>query len=91
MCFLYIIRYVEPLVYGDYPKIMRELVKERLPEFSEEEKSLLNGSVDFIGMNYYVSSYAQSMKEPPSGILHHAVDSLANELGKISDMLFFLE
>ncbi|KAH7518232.1 hypothetical protein FEM48_Zijuj09G0149600 [Ziziphus jujuba var. spinosa] len=72
--------YVEPLVYGDYPKIMRELVKERLPEFSENEKSLLKGSFDFIGMNYYVSSYAQNMKEPPSGILHHSVDSLANEL-----------
>ncbi|KAK2654906.1 hypothetical protein Ddye_014762 [Dipteronia dyeriana] len=33
--------FVEPLVYGDYPRIMREIVKDRLPTFSAQEKKLI--------------------------------------------------
>ena len=33
-----LIRYMEPLVYGDYPSSMRCLVKDRLPTFTKEEK-----------------------------------------------------
>lgn len=32
---------MEPIVYGDYPKSMIDLVKERLPRFTEEEKNWL--------------------------------------------------
>ncbi|KAB2612837.1 hypothetical protein D8674_035153 [Pyrus ussuriensis x Pyrus communis] len=54
------IRLVEPLVYGDYPKSMRDLVKDRLPSFTNEEKNLVKGSFDFIGINYYTSIYAKT-------------------------------
>ncbi|XP_048228480.1 furostanol glycoside 26-O-beta-glucosidase-like isoform X1 [Ricinus communis] len=53
--------YLEPLVYGDYPSITRELVKDRLPTFTEQEKVLVKGSFDFIGINYYTSNYAKSI------------------------------
>lgn len=33
-----LIRFMEPLVYGDFPKTMRQIVKDRLPRWSDEEK-----------------------------------------------------
>ncbi|KAJ8476403.1 hypothetical protein OPV22_020130 [Ensete ventricosum] len=51
--------YMDPLVYGDYPFIMRALVRERLPYFTPAESEMIKGSYDFIGINYYTSRYAQ--------------------------------
>ncbi|KAL5815000.1 hypothetical protein ACOSQ3_025799 [Xanthoceras sorbifolium] len=53
--------FVEPLVYGDYPRIMREIVKNRLPTFTAEEKKLIKGSFNFIGINYYTARYAKNI------------------------------
>ena len=39
---------------------MKALVKDRLPKFTKEETKLINGSYDFIGINYYTSNYAQN-------------------------------
>ncbi|GMY13145.1 beta-glucosidase 13-like [Fagus crenata] len=52
--------FMEPLVFGDYPFIMKALIKDGLPEFTEAEKDLVKGSFDFIGVNYYTSRYALS-------------------------------
>ncbi|KAM7509812.1 hypothetical protein LguiB_008687 [Lonicera macranthoides] len=49
------------MVYGDYPFIMKALVRDALPTFTEEEKSLVKGSLDFIGVNYYTSRYATAL------------------------------
>ncbi|TYK25550.1 beta-glucosidase 24-like isoform X1 [Cucumis melo var. makuwa] len=51
--------FLHPLVYGDYPSIMRSVVKERLPKFTEEETILIRESFDFIGFNYFTSYYAK--------------------------------
>ena len=51
---------MHPLVYGDYPDSMRELVKERLPKFTDDEVSLVKGSYDFLGINYYTANYAKN-------------------------------
>ncbi|XP_065570473.1 lactase/phlorizin hydrolase-like [Artemia franciscana] len=63
-------------VNGDYPAIMRQqidrkdqemgLTTKRLPEFTPEEKRLLNGSADFFGMNFYTSSVAEDFKFSPA-------------------------
>ena len=53
-------RFMEPLVFGDYPFIMKALIRDGLPEFTEAEKDLVKGSFDFIGVNYYTSRYALS-------------------------------
>ncbi|XP_010249515.1 PREDICTED: beta-glucosidase 13-like isoform X1 [Nelumbo nucifera] len=49
--------YLDPLVFGDYPYSVKQLIRDRLPVFSEEESKEIRGSFDFIGLNYYMSSY----------------------------------
>eukprot|EP00211_Chloroparvula_japonica_P001742 CAMPEP_0119133958 /NCGR_PEP_ID=MMETSP1310-20130426/14756_1 /TAXON_ID=464262 /ORGANISM="Genus nov. species nov., Strain RCC2339" /LENGTH=538 /DNA_ID=CAMNT_0007124693 /DNA_START=78 /DNA_END=1691 /DNA_ORIENTATION=+ len=66
---------------GNYPEIMREVLQDRLPTFSEEEQKLLKGSSDFLGLNHYTTTYAgvpsitrhlvnlyQIIKMSPSGL-----------------------
>ncbi|XP_061162615.1 uncharacterized protein LOC133171833 [Saccostrea echinata] len=58
--------FLNPVIKGDYPEVMREQVdrkskdqnlsKSRLPVFSEKEKEFIRGTYDFIGMNFYSSS-----------------------------------
>lgn len=73
---------MEPFIYGDYPGSMKRLAEDRLPRFTEDEKKLVKGSFDFIGINYYTSAYAKDTSKsaatsPPS----YTYDSLANETG----------
>ena len=51
--------YSDPIYFGDYPQIMKDQVGERLPNFTEEEKELLKGSVDFYGLNHYTTGWIQ--------------------------------
>ncbi|XP_050289326.1 beta-glucosidase 11-like isoform X24 [Quercus robur] len=45
--------YADPLVYGDYPDVMKKNVGSRLPAFTNLESNLVKGSFDFLGLNYY--------------------------------------
>ncbi|KAG4386799.1 hypothetical protein AAZX31_11G126500 [Glycine max] len=56
--------FMEPLTKGEYPRNMRALVGSRLPKFSKWQAKLVNGSFDFIGLNYYSSGYINGV--PPS-------------------------
>jgi len=47
------------VVFGDYPTEMVSILGSKLPVFSPEEKSLLKGSIDFIGINHYSTHYAK--------------------------------
>ncbi|XP_062118343.1 beta-glucosidase 24-like [Humulus lupulus] len=67
--------HLEPLTHGDYPKVMREYVGERLPTFTLEERNLVKGSLDFIGVNYYTSRYAFKSDKPEEH-KHYIGDSL---------------
>jgi len=49
---------MDPLTFGDYPKSMHSLVGARLPKFTPQQAKLLVGSFDFIGLNYYSTTYA---------------------------------
>ncbi|KAF5449537.1 hypothetical protein F2P56_029970 [Juglans regia] len=51
--------FIEPLIFGNYPSSMRNRVGSRLPEFSKSDVSLLKGSLDFVGINYYTTYYAK--------------------------------
>ncbi|XP_043816954.1 beta-glucosidase 13 isoform X1 [Manihot esculenta] len=53
--------FMEPLKSGSYPIDMVKLVGKRLPTFSEKEASLVEGSFDFIGVNYYTANYAKDV------------------------------
>ncbi|XP_012831331.1 PREDICTED: beta-glucosidase 13-like [Erythranthe guttata] len=60
--------FIHPVVYGDYPEIMKSLIGNRLPKFTKEESSLLKGSFDFLGVNYYTATYASHISSPNSNI-----------------------
>ncbi|CAF2125142.1 unnamed protein product [Brassica napus] len=65
--------YMEPLTKGRYPDIMRQIVGSRLPNFTEEEAELVAGSYDFLGLNYYVTQYAQPKPNPYPSETHTAM------------------
>ncbi|KAM3329683.1 hypothetical protein ACQJBY_026615 [Aegilops geniculata] len=45
--------FMHPLVYGDYPPVMKIRVGARLPNVTVEQSKKLSGSFDFIGLNHY--------------------------------------
>ncbi|KAK1264585.1 Beta-glucosidase 11 [Acorus gramineus] len=50
-------RYLDPIVFGDYPSSVKRLVGDRLPVFTKQESEAIKGSFDFIGVNHYVTLY----------------------------------
>ena len=50
--------FADPIYFGDYPESMRERVKDRLPEFTDNQKEVVTGSSDFFGLNHYTTMYA---------------------------------
>ncbi|KAH7288262.1 hypothetical protein KP509_31G019700 [Ceratopteris richardii] len=42
---------------------MKSSVNARLPRFTEEESKKLQGSLDFVGLNYYTAYYVQNASE----------------------------
>ncbi|KAG2372230.1 Vicianin hydrolase [Vigna angularis] len=51
--------YAHPVTYGDYPESMRSSVGARLPAFTKAESEGLKNSIDFLGVNYYTTYYAE--------------------------------
>ncbi|MED6199484.1 Beta-glucosidase 11 [Stylosanthes scabra] len=51
--------YLNPLIFGDYPEIMKKNVGSRLPTFTKSESNLLKGSMGFLGINFYFSFYVK--------------------------------
>lgn len=52
--------FVDPVMFGRYPDEMTALVTDgRLPTFTPEESAMIKGSVDFIGLNHYTSSFVK--------------------------------
>jgi beta-glucosidase len=45
----------DPLFTGRYPASMRAALGDELPRFTDEQKALLKGSIDFIGINIYTA------------------------------------
>jgi beta-glucosidase len=45
--------FVNPLVFGDYPEVMKKNAEGRIPLFTKLESNLVKGSFDFIGLNHY--------------------------------------
>jgi beta-glucosidase len=82
---------MDPLTNGDYPKIMRVLVKTRLPKFTKEQSRLVSGSFDFIGINYYSSCYASDAPQLSNAPASYLTDSLSRFSCKdLFDLLSFL-
>ncbi|GMY15068.1 beta-glucosidase [Fagus crenata] len=76
--------YIEPLTFGEYPKSMRELVKERLPIFSKEEKKMIKGTFDFVGVTEARNDSLpldQALKDP------HRIDYVLRHMHRISNAI----
>uniref|UniRef100_A0A453ALW5 Uncharacterized protein n=1 Tax=Aegilops tauschii subsp. strangulata TaxID=200361 RepID=A0A453ALW5_AEGTS len=56
---------LEPLVFGDYPEVMKKNVGSRLPSFTKVQSELIKGSFDFIGLNHYFSLYVSDRQTEP--------------------------
>ena len=56
--FSFTFRFLNPLIFGDYPTSMRSRVGGRLPTFSPSQAALVKGSQDFVGINHYTTFYA---------------------------------
>jgi len=63
--------FADPCFFGDYPASMRTSLKEKIPDFSYEEKQLLKGSCDFFGLNHYQSSFCEPVQQvyEPFGVI----------------------
>lgn len=52
--------YADPVYLGFYPPYMREVLGDRMPDFTEEEWKLVKGSSDFYGMNTYTTNLCKA-------------------------------
>lgn len=51
--------FLEPIMHGTYPKVMKDILGPLLPEFSSSDLEILKDGLDFIGINHYNTFYAQ--------------------------------
>ncbi|EOA30377.1 hypothetical protein CARUB_v10013516mg [Capsella rubella] len=58
---------LHPLVFGDYPDIMRKIVGKRLPRFSKDESDLVKDSSDFFGVIHYTTMYIKHLSSSYQG------------------------
>ncbi|OQR84869.1 lactase-phlorizin hydrolase [Achlya hypogyna] len=60
--------FLSPIVYGDYPAVMKQYAGEHLPVFTPEEKAHLAGTYDVFMLNYYSSELVTDCSSPRSGV-----------------------
>nr|AAA93234.2 amygdalin hydrolase isoform AH I precursor [Prunus serotina] len=75
--------FMDPLTNGNYPHLMRSIVGERLPNFTEEQSKLLKGSFDFIGLNYYTTRYASNAPKITSVHASYITDPQVNATAEL--------
>lgn len=67
-------RFLDPLINGQYPKNMRDIVKERLPTFTPEQAKLVKGSADYFGINQYTANYMADQPAPQQAATSYSSD-----------------
>ncbi|KAF7038287.1 hypothetical protein CFC21_048488 [Triticum aestivum] len=72
---------LDPLVFGDYPQVMKKNVGSRLPPFTEVQSELIKGSLDFIGINHYYSLYVNG-RPFKTGVRDYFADISVSTRGK---------
>ncbi|KAJ6765010.1 BETA-GLUCOSIDASE 44 [Salix koriyanagi] len=66
--------FIHPIVYGEYPKTMQNIVGNRLPKFTKEEVKMVKGSMDFVGINQYTTFYMYDPHQPKPKYLGYQQD-----------------
>ncbi|XP_042452484.1 beta-glucosidase 18-like [Zingiber officinale] len=72
--------FLDPIIRGDYPPEMRQILGSRLPKFSGSDKRKLQSKLDFIGINHYTSLYAKDC--PACGSVGPRGDALVLTTGE---------
>ncbi|KAJ7972962.1 putative Beta-glucosidase [Quillaja saponaria] len=72
---------MDPLVYGDYPKIMKKNVGSRIPSFTNLESKQVKGSFDFLGVIYYLNV---NVKDNPESLKMKQRDPQTDVAAKIT-------
>jgi beta-glucosidase/6-phospho-beta-glucosidase/beta-galactosidase len=54
-------RFVDPVIYGDYPDRIKFILGNRLPRFTEAQSKLVKGSIDFLALSYYSAGFAETI------------------------------
>ncbi|KAJ6817046.1 beta-glucosidase 22-like [Iris pallida] len=75
---------LDPLVFGDYPEVMKKIVGPRLPSFTETEAAQVKGSFDFIGLNHYTSVHVKDTSAGPRTALRDYIADMLAELVVVS-------
>ncbi|XP_004507315.1 non-cyanogenic beta-glucosidase-like [Cicer arietinum] len=70
--------FMDPLTNGKYPISMQNIVKNRLPKFTLEQSLQVKDSFDFLGLNYYSSSYINNAPPPPNEPPSYTTDPRTN-------------
>ncbi|EKM57147.1 glycoside hydrolase family 1 protein [Phanerochaete carnosa HHB-10118-sp] len=52
--------FADPIYLGQYPAYMKEMLGNRLPDFTPEELAVVKGSSDFYGMNTYTTNLCKA-------------------------------
>ncbi|KAG3075662.1 hypothetical protein PI124_g408 [Phytophthora idaei] len=60
--------FLQPILTGDYPAVMRDVAGDRLPRFTAEESALLKGLYDMFQLNHYSSQAVTDCDSPTSTI-----------------------
>lgn len=77
---------MDPLVFGDYPKIMKKNAGSRIPAFTSVESKFVKGSIDFVGVNFYTTAY---IKDQSSNLKKEERDfSMDMGVGIIRKLIF---
>jgi beta-glucosidase len=80
-CSIWYGRFADPFFFGDYPATMRSRVGSRLPKFTEKEAALVNGSLDFMGINHYTTFYT---KDDQSTVIEKLLNNTLADTATIS-------
>uniref|UniRef100_A0A8R7PVU1 4-hydroxy-7-methoxy-3-oxo-3,4-dihydro-2H-1,4-benzoxazin-2-yl glucosidebeta-D-glucosidase n=1 Tax=Triticum urartu TaxID=4572 RepID=A0A8R7PVU1_TRIUA len=75
---------LDPLVFGDYPEVMKKNVGSRLPSFSKVQSEVIKGSLDFIGINHYYSLYVND-RPLETGVRDYNTDMSVDSRGSRTD------
>ncbi|XP_043722138.1 beta-glucosidase 18-like isoform X2 [Telopea speciosissima] len=74
--------FLDPIVYGDYPPEMRQILGSRLPIFSLNDKEKLKSKLDFIGINHYTTLYARDCMFSQCNFSTSQGDSFVQTIGE---------
>lgn len=84
---------VNPLVFGDYPEIMKKNVASRLPNFTKRDSERVNGSFDFLAINHYTTLYIEDDSDGKFPKLNgkdpHRRDLISDSFVKVRGLICF--